>query len=201
MKKLILMLAVCCLYAAPAFGQINTNFAGGTIGNQDFTLTDPNDASFSALFGAPGEIGFFNNGQLYDGGNRAFVVAAGQTANITFSSLADVIVTGRDTNGQVTGGASQTVAGGTTLGLADGTIEAFDANNNSVGVFTLGEAAFTSNTFTSPVLRLEVSNAGAADSFALLGSITAQATAVPEPSSAIVLSSLAGLMFIRRKRI
>ena len=200
MKKLILMLAVCCLYAAPAFGQINTNFAGGTIGNQDFTLTDPNDASFSALFGAPGEIGFFANGALYDGGNRAFVVAAGQTANITFSSLADVIVTGRDTNGQ-TANSGATIAAGTTLGLADGTIEAFDANNNSVGVFTLGEAAFTSNTFTSPVLRLEVSNAGAADSFALLGSITAQATAVPEPSSAIVLSSLAGLMFIRRKRI
>ena len=156
MKKLILMLAVCCLYAAPAFGQINTNFAGGTIGNQNFTLTDPNDASFTALFGAPGEIGFFANGALYDGGNRAFVVAAGQTANITFSSLADVIVTGRDTNGQVTGGASQTVAGGTTLGLADGTIEAFDANNNSVGVFTLGEAAFTSNTFTSPLSLIHI---------------------------------------------
>ncbi len=199
MKNLIATFAVCCLFAAPAFGQIDTNFVGSQIGLQDFTLSDPNDSAFTATFSSPGEIGFFNNGSLYDGGNRAFVVGGSQTADIIFSSLADVTISGRDTDGQTAGGASQTVPGGTVLGLADGSVEAFDANNNSVGVFTFGEAGFTSNTFTSPVLRLEVSNAGAEGSFALFGSIVASASAVPEPSSAMVLS-LAGLLLVRRKR-
>ena len=199
MKKIIATLAVCCLFAAPAFGQISTNFASMQIGLQDFTLTDPNDSAFTAAFASPGEIGFFNNGSLYNGGNRAFVVGSSQTASIIFSTLADVTISGLDTDGQVTGGASQTVAGGTTLGLADGSVEAFDANNNSVGVFTFGEAGFTSNTFTSPVLRLDITNNGPDDSFALLGSINAQATAVPEPGSAMVLG-LASLLLIRRKR-
>lgn len=202
MRTFIATLAICCLLSAHAYGQINTNFSGSQIGLQNFTLTDPNDPGFNATFGAPGEIAFFQNGSLYNGGNRAFAVGGNQTANIIFNVLADVTVAGRDTNNQTTGGASQTVPGGTTLGLANGSIEAFDASNNSVGLFTLGQAGFTSNTFSGPVARLEVTNAGPVGSFALLGSINAQASevAVPEPGSAAVLALLGMGYGFRRRR-
>ena len=199
--KLVYATLMLCLFSASAFAQIQTSFSTGdgfTTGDSGFTLTDANDAAFSATFGSPGEIVFFNNGQLYNSSNRAFAVDGGETSSISFSTLADVTISGRDSNGQTTGGASTTVPGGTTLGTAIGSVEAFDLANNSLGVFNFTEAAFTSSSFTG-VSRLDLSNAGGAGSFALLGSIDAQAAAVPEPSSAIVLG-LGGLLLLRRKR-
>lgn len=201
MKHVFSTLILCCLFSASAFAQINTSFSTGdgfATGDTGFTLTDPNDAAFSAIFNSPGEIVFFNNGQLYDGSNRAFAVDGGQTSSINFSSLADVIVSGRDSNGQTTGGASTTVPGGTVLGTAVGSIEAFDLGNNSLGTFNFTEGGFTTDSFIG-VSRLELTNTGGAGSFALLGSINAQVSAVPEPGSAAILG-LAGLMLIRRKR-
>lgn len=199
--KLVYATLMLCLFSTSAFAQIQTSFSTGdgfTTGDSGFTLTDANDAAFSATFGSPGEIVFFNNGQLYNSSNRAFAVDGGETSSISFSTLADVTISGRDSNGQTTGGASATVPGGTTLGTAIGSVEAFDLANNSLGVFDFTEAAFTSSSFTG-VSRLDLSNAGGAGSFALLGSIDAQAAAVPEPSSAIVLG-LGGLLLLRRKR-
>ena len=201
MKHVFSTLILCCLFSASAFAQIDTSFSTGdgfATGDTGFTLTDPNDAAFSAIFNSPGEIAFFNNGQLYDGSNRAFAVDGGQTSSINFSSLADVIVSGRDSNGQTTGGASTTVPGGTVLGTAVGSIEAFDLGNNSLGTFNFTEGGFTTDSFIG-VSRLELTNTGGAGSFALLGSINAQVSAVPEPGSAAILG-LAGLMLIRRKR-
>lgn len=201
MKHVFSTLILCCLFSASAFAQIDTSFSTGdgfATGDTGFTLTDPNDAAFSAIFNSPGEIVFFNNGQLYDGSNRAFAVDGGQTSSINFSSLADVIVSGRDSNGQTTGGASTTVPGGTVLGTAVGSIEAFDLGNNSLGTFNFTEGGFTTDSFIG-VSRLELTNTGGAGSFALLGSINAQVSAVPEPGSAAILG-LAGLMLIRRKR-
>ena len=199
MKKLLGALAVCFLMATTAFGQINENFSGFAIGGADFTLTDPNDPGFSATFGAPGEAGFFNDGSLYIGSNRAFVVDGGNTSSIQFNTLADISISGRDTNGELTGGASVTVPGGVALGSAIGTAEAFDASNNSLGVFNFTEGAFSSFTFDG-VDRLDISNTGPVGSFALLGQITAQATAVPEPCSSTLLCGLAGVAFLRRRR-
>ena len=201
MKHVFSTLILCCLFSASAFAQIDTSFSTGdgfATGDTGFTLTDPNDAAFSAIFNSPGEIVFFNNGQLYDGSNRAFAVDGGQTSSINFSSLADVIVSGRDSNGQTTGGASTTVPGGTVLGTAVVSIEAFDLGNNSLGTFNFTEGGFTTDSFIG-VSRLELTNTGGAGSFALLGSINAQVSAVPEPGSAAILG-LAGLMLIRRKR-
>ena len=201
MKHVFSTLILCCLFSASAFAQIDTSFSTGdgfATGDTGFTLTDPNDAAFSAIFNSPGEIVFFNNGQLYDGSNRAFAVDGGQTSSINFSSLADVIVSGRDSNDQTTGGASTTVPGGTVLGTAVGSIEAFDLGNNSLGTFNFTEGGFTTDSFIG-VSRLELTNTGGAGSFALLGSINAQVSAVPEPGSAAILG-LAGLMLIRRKR-
>ena len=201
MKHVFSTLILCCLFSASAFAQIDTSFSTGdgfATGDTGFTLTDPNDAAFSAIFNSPGEIVFFNNGQLYDGSNRAFAVDGGQTSSINFSSLADVIVSGRDSNGQTTGGASTTVPGGTVLGTAVGSIEAFDLENNSLGTFNFTEGGFTTDSFIG-VSRLELTNTGGAGSFALLGSINAQVSAVPEPGSAAILG-LAGMMLIRRKR-
>ena len=201
MKPAFTTLMLCCLFSASAFAQIDTSFSTGdgfSTGDTGFTLTDPSDAGFSAIFNSPGEIVFFNNGQLYDGSNRAFAVNGGQTSSINFSGLADVTVSGRDTNGQTTGGASTTVPGGTTLGTAVGSIEAFGLAGNLLGTFDFTEGAFTDESFIG-VSRLELTNTGGAGSFAILGSINAQASAVPEPGSAAVLG-LAGLMFLRRKR-
>lgn len=201
MKIVFATLMACCLFSASAIAQIETSFSVGdgfTTGDTDFTLVDPDDSSFTAVFNAPGEIVFFNNGSLYDSSNRAFAVDGGDTAEISFSSAADVLVSGRDTDGQTTGGSSTTVPGGTTLATAIGSIEAFDIDDNSLGNFNFTEAGFTSESFTG-VSRLELSNTGPIGSFAILGSITAQAAAVPEPSSAAVLG-LAGLMLLRRKR-
>ena len=202
MKFAFATLIACCLFSASAFAQIDTRFSTGdgfTTGETEFDLTDPTDSSFTASFGSPGEIVFFNNGALYSTSNRAFAVDGGQTAEISFNVLSDVTVTGRDSDGQTTGGASTTVPGGTTLGTAIGSIEAFDIDGNSLGNFEFTEGGFTSDSFTG-VSRLELSNAGPAGSFALLGSIQAQAfAAVPEPSSVAVLG-LASLMLFRRKR-
>ena len=201
MKIAFATLMVCCLFSASAFAQINSSFSAGdgfTTGDTEFDLTDPTDSNFTASFDSPGEIVFFNNGQLYDGSNRAFAVDGGQTAVISFNVLSDVTVTGRDSDGQTTGGSSTTVPGGTELGTATGTIEAFDIDDNSLGNFSFTEAGFTSDSFTG-VSRLELSNAGPTGSFALLGSIQAQAAAIPEPSSVAVLG-LASLMLFRRKR-
>ena len=179
MKHVFSTLILCCLFSASAFAQIDTSFSTGdgfATGDTGFTLTDPNDAAFSAIFNSPGEIVFFNNGQLYDGSNRAFAVDGGQTSSINFSSLADVIVSGRDSNGQTTGGASTTVPGGTVLGTAVGSIEAFDLGNNSLGTFNFTEGGFTTDSFIG-VSRLELTNTGGAGSFALLGSINAQVSA------------------------
>ena len=201
MKIAFATLMVCCLFSASAFAQINTSFSAGdgfTTGDTEFDLTDPTDSNFTASFDSPGEIVFFNNGQLYDGSNRAFAVDGGQTAVISFNVLSDVTVTGRDSDGQTTGGASTTVPGGTTLETAVGSIEAFDIDGNSLGNFEFTEGGFTSDSFTG-VSRLELSNTGPTGSFALLGSIQAQAAAIPEPSSVAVLG-LASLMLFRRKR-
>jgi len=148
---------------------------------------------------ASGEVAFFNNGSLYAAGNRAFVVNGGSSADILFNLPANVSISGRDTDGQTTGGASVTEAGGTTLGLAVGSAEAFDVSNNSLGVFNFGEAGFTDFTFTGPVSRLELSNSGPAGSYALLGQITATSS-VPEPCSATLMFGLAGVAFLRRRR-
>ncbi len=202
MKFAFATLIACCLFSASAFAQIDTRFSTGdgfATGATGFDLTDPNDSSFTASFGSPGEIVFFNNGALYSTSNRAFAVDGGQTAEISFNVLSDVTVTGRDSDGQTTGDASTTVPGGTELGTAIGTIEAFDIDGNSLGSFDFTEAGFTSDSFTG-VSRLELSNAGPTGSFALLGEIQAQAfAAVPEPSSVAVLG-LASLMLFRRKR-
>ena len=146
----------------------------------------------------PARSFFFNNGQLYDSSNRAFAVDGGQTAEISFNVLSDVTVTGRDSDGQTTGGTSTTVPGGTTLETAVGSIKAFDIDGNSLGNFEFTEGGFTGDSFTG-VSRLELSNTGPTGSFALLGSIQAQAAAIPEPSSVAVLG-LASLMLFRRKR-
>ena len=201
MKIAFATLMVCCLFSASAFAQINTSFSAGdgfTTGDTEFDLTDPTDSNFTASFDSPGEIVFFNNGQLYNSSNRAFAVDGGQTAEISFNVLSDVTVTGRDSDGQTTGGTSTTVPGGTTLETAVGSIEAFDIDGNSLGNFEFTEGGFTGDSFTG-VSRLELSNTGPTGSFALLGSIQAQAAAIPEPSSVAVLG-LASLMLFRRKR-
>lgn len=201
MKIVFATLMACCLFSASVFAQINTSFSTGdgfTTGDTEFDLTDPTDSNFTASFDSPGEIVFFNNGQLYDSSNRAFAVDGGQTAEISFNVLSDVTVTGRDSDGQTTGGTSTTVPGGTTLETAVGSIEAFDIDDNSLGNFEFTEGGFTGDSFTG-VSRLELSNTGPTGSFALLGSIQAQAAAIPEPSSVAVLG-LASLMLFRRKR-
>ena len=201
MKIAFATLMVCCLFSASAFAQINTSFSAGdgfTTGDTEFDLTDPTDSNFTASFDSPGEIVFFNNGQLYNSSNRAFAVDGGQTAEISFNVLSDVTVTGRDSDGQTTGGASTTVPSGTTLETAVGSIEAFDIDGNSLGNFSFTEGGFTGDSFTG-VSLLELSNTGPTGSFALLGSIQAQAAAIPEPSSVAVLG-LASLMLFRRKR-
>lgn len=202
MKFVIATLMACCVISASAHGQISTSFSTGdgfSTGQTGFTVPDPNNSNFSLTFGSPGEIVFFNNGGLYDVSNRAFAVDGGQTSTITFSSLADVTVSGRDTNGNLTGGASTTVPGGTILGAAVGTVEAFGASNNSLGVFNFTDTGFTDSNPFIGATRLELTNTGPVGSFAILGSINAQASAVPEPGSAAVLG-LAGLTLLRRKR-
>ena len=202
MKFAFATLIACCLFSASAFAQIDTRFSTGdgfVTGDTGFDFTAPTDSSFTASFGSPGEIVFFNNGVLYNSSDRAFAVGGGQTAEISFNVLSDVTVFGRDSDGQTTGGTSTTVPGGTTLGTADGSIEAFDIDGNSLGNFEFTEGGFTSDSFTG-VSRLELSNTGPIGSFALLGEIEAQAiAAVPEPSSVAVLG-LASLMLFRRKR-
>lgn len=194
-------LTVSFLAATASYGQVSTNFSGDVIGNTNFSLTDPNDPGFTATFNSPGEIAFFNNGTFYNGGNRAYALNGGSTADILFNVPADLSITARDTNGtQNTGGASVTEPPATTLGLAVGSAEAFDAGNNSLGVFTFSDTTFGSFTFNGPVSRLELSNTGPDGSYALLGQITAAASAVPEPGSATLILGLAGIAFLRRRR-
>ena len=184
--------------SANAQGSLSTNFSGDTINNSGFT--ESGTFGFDATFAAPGQVFFFNNGSLYNGSNRAYGVGAGQTSTITFNQIAQsVTFTGLDTNGQVTGGSpAGSVAPGTTLNLADGTVTALDAAGGSLGSFTIGQSGFTGTTFNGPISSLQISNAGAAGSFSLLGNISA--TAVPEPSSAILMTGLAGLFSLRRRR-
>ena len=184
--------------SANAQGTLSTNFAGDPINNSGFT--EVGTFGFDATFAAPGQVFFFNNGSLYNGSNRAYGVGAGQTSTITFNQIAQsVTFTGLDTNGQVTGGSpAGSVAPGTTLNLADGTVTALDAAGGSLGSFTIGQSGFTGTTFNGPISSLQISNAGAAGSFSLLGNISA--TAVPEPSSAILMTGLAGLFSLRRRR-
>jgi len=200
MTKLLTFAMITFAFAvSSANAQFSTNFAGDQIGNSDFTEADGN--GFSALFDSPGEVVFFNNGSLYDASNRAFGVAGGQTSTISFSQAANVSVSGLDTNGQVTGGSpAGTVAPGSTLSLANGSIEAFDSAGGSLGVFTLTEGGFTNFDFSGPVSSLELTNAGPVGSFSLLGSISASAATVPEPSSGILLAGLASLVSLRRRR-
>ena len=198
MKQLALAIATCVLAVTSANAQISDNFFGDGIGASNFTLSDA--SGLSAIFNAPGEVLFFNNGSLYDSSNRAFGVAAGQTSTISFNQAANVSVDVLDTNGQTTGQSpAGSVPPGSVLGLADGTIEGFDAAGTSVGTFTIGESGFSNFTFSAPVSSLQLSNAGAAGSFSLLGTISATA-AVPEPSCVFLMTSLAGLVSMRRRR-
>ena len=57
-----------------------------------------------------------------DGTKRKSVHSGDLNNRNRVDSIADVTVFGRDTNGQTTGGASNTVPGGTTLGTAVGSI-------------------------------------------------------------------------------
>lgn len=201
MKIVFATLMACCLFSASVFAQIDTTFRTGdgfTTGDSGFTLDDPNDTSFSATFDMSGEVVFFNRGFFYDTGNRAFAVDGGDTSVVEFSSLADVTVSGRNTNGETTGANSTTVPPGTALGTAVGSIEAFDRVGGSLGIFEFTDDGFTSDSFDG-VSRLELTNAGPEGSFAILGSINAEASAIPEPGSMTVLG-LAGLMLLRRKR-
>ena len=195
MKQLALAIATCVLTVTSVNAQINDNFFNDTNGTTNFTLSDA--TGFSALFGAPGEVVFFANGSLYNGSNRAFGVAAGQTSVISFNQAANVSVDVLDTDQQTANGG--TVPSGTVLTLADGTITGFDAAGASVGTFTIGQSGFSNFTFGAPVTSLQLSNAGEAGSFSLLGSISATA-AVPEPSCCFLMTSLAGLVSMRRRR-
>ena len=179
-------------------GTLSTNFFGDTTGATGFT--ELGTFGFDATFAAPGQVVFFNNGSLYNGSNRAYGVGAGQSSTITFSQIAQAVtISGLDTNGQTTGGSpAGSVAPGSVLNLADGTIQAFDAAGGSLGSFTIGQTGFSSFTFNGPIASLQVSNAGADGSFSLLGDISA--TAVPEPSSGILMAGLAGLFSLRRRR-
>lgn len=198
MKQFAFAIATCVLAVTSVNAQINDSFSGDAIGATNFTLSDA--AGFSATFGAPGEVVFFNNGSLYNGSNRAYGVAAGQTSIINFNQAANVSVDVLDTNQQVTGGSTAgTVAPGSTLTLADGTIEGFDAAGASVGSFTITESGFANFAFSAPVTSLQLSNAGEAGSFSLLGTINASA-AVPEPSCGLLMTGLAGLVSLRRRR-
>ena len=179
-------------------GTLSTNFLGDTTGATGFT--ELGTFGFDATFAAPGQVVFFNNGSLYNGSNRAYGVGAGQSSTITFNQTASsVTVFGLDTSTQQTGASPNgTVPANTTLTLADGSITAFDAAGGSLGSFTIGQTGFSSFTFNGPIASLQVSNAGADGSFSLLGDISA--TAVPEPSSGILMAGLAGLFSLRRRR-
>ncbi len=197
-KHLLPFAAVCLLISGSAFGQSTTNFVGLTANNS--TTQNIDLGGINAAFENPGVIAFFNRGAFYDGSNRAFAVGAGSSADIIFSSAVSVTGTGRDTIGDLTtGGSSSTVAPNTLLGIADGTISAFDASDTLLGSFNLNDGGFTGFSFSGPVTRLTVANnSNAADSFALIGQISV--TAVPEPSTGLVVLGSLTLFGIRRRR-
>ena len=191
-----------CLAVTSANAQISTNFFNNSApgiftGNSNFSLTDAN--GFSALFGAPGEIVFFQNGSLYNASNRAFGVDGGQTSVINFNQAADLTLSGLDTNGQTTGGAGAVTLPNATLGLAVGTIEGFDAAGSSLGSFSITEGGFTNFSFNN-VSSLQLSNTGPTGSFSLIGDISATPSSVPEPTSGILMAGLLGLVSLRRRR-
>ncbi len=196
MTKLFTIFAITLAMATPAFGQFFTNFSSLPANNGAPIVIS--NGGINATFGTPGTVGFFNNGSLYVGSNRAYVVGAGQSTNITLDVDAIVTANGRNSNGEITGGASSTVPGNTTLGVGDGSISSFDASGTLLETFTFSNA-FTDFNFTGPVRSLTLTNnSSEADSFAVLSSLSA--TAVPEPTSGVVIAGLACLFGLRRRR-
>ena len=196
---LIVLLLSPCIGRADILTQFDTS-DGFATGDTGFTLTDPEDPNFGATFGSPGEVVFFAFGPLYMDSNRAFGLEGGDiptTSEIVFDTLASsVFVMGRNTNGETAGGPSTSEPPGTILPTADGSVEAFDENNFSLGKFSFTDDDFSNFAFDGRISRLEITNSGPANSYALIGGFGA--TAIPEPASTLPLVILSVL--VRRRR-